>query len=64
MGSQDPDEKKDNEKKEKEEENKDKNSSISNFLPLIEMVTDFYLKNDLINTLGFLSLPEMPPDQA
>jgi hypothetical protein len=62
--SQDLDEKKENEKKEKEEEIKDRNSSNSNFLPLIEMVTDFYLKNELVNTLGFLSLPDMPPDQA
>ncbi len=64
MGSQDPDEKKENEKKGKEEETKDKNSSNSNFLLLIEMVTDFYLKNDLVNTQDFLSLPDMPPDQA
>jgi hypothetical protein len=53
--TQDTDEKK---------EVKDKNSSNTNFLPLIEMVTDFYLKNDLVNTLGFLSLHEMPPDQV
>ena len=57
METQDTDEK-------KEKEVKDKNSSNTNFLPLIEMVTDFYLKNDLVNTLGFLSLHEMPPDQV
>jgi len=60
--TQDSDEKNDNEKK--EEEMKDKNSSNINFLPPKEMITDFYLKNDLANTLGFLSLPEMPPDHV
>ena len=64
IGTQDLDEKKDNEKKEKEEGIKDKNTSNENFLPLIEIVTDFYLKNDLVNTMSFLSLPEMPPDQV
>jgi hypothetical protein len=62
METQETDEKKDNEKK--EEKIKDKNSVNTNFLLSIEMVTDFYLKNDLVNTLGFLSLPEMPPDQV
>ena len=57
METQDTDEK-------KEKEVKDKNSSNTNFLPLIEMGTDFYLKNDFVSTLGFLSLHEMPPDQV
>jgi len=61
--TQEADEKKDYEKKEKEEEAKDKNLSNIKFLPLKEFGTDFYLKNDLVNTLGFLSLPDMPPDQ-
>jgi hypothetical protein len=64
MGTEDSDEKKDNDKKEKEENVKDKISSSAKLLSSTEMVTDFYLKNDLIKTLGFLSLPEMPPDLA
>ncbi len=64
MDTQEADEKKDNEKKEKEEEVKDKGLSNIKLLPLIENVPDFYLKNDLVKTLGFLSLPEMPPDQG
>lgn len=64
MDTQDANEKNDNDKKEKEEEIKDKVSSNTKFLPLIEIVTDFYLKNDLVKTLGFLSLPEMPPEQV
>ncbi len=64
MDTQDADEKKDNDKKEKEENGKDKISSAAKLLSSIEMATDFYLQNDLIKTLGFLSLPEMPPDLA
>jgi hypothetical protein len=64
MGAEDSDEKKDNDKKEKEEDVKDRSSSVIKFISSIETVTDFCLKNDLIETLGFLSLPEMPPDQA
>jgi hypothetical protein len=64
MGAEDSDEKKDNDKKEKEEDVKDRGSSAIKFISSIETVTDFCLKNDLIETLGFLSLPEMPPDQA
>lgn len=64
LGSQDSDEKKENEKKEKEEKIKDRNSLNTNFLPLIERGIGFYLKNDFVNTLVFLSLPEMPPDQV
>jgi predicted lipid-binding transport protein (Tim44 family) len=64
METQETDEKKDNDKKEKEEETKDKSLSNIKFFSLIEIVTDFHLKNDLENTLGFLSLPEMPPDQV
>jgi hypothetical protein len=64
MGTEDSDEKKDNDKKEKEENVKDKISSSAKLLSSTEMATDFYLKNDLIKTLGFLSLPEMPPDLA
>jgi hypothetical protein len=64
METQEADEKKDNDKKEKEEESKDKSSLNIKMLPVIEIVTDFYLKNDFVKTLGFLLLPEMPPDQA
>jgi hypothetical protein len=64
METQEADEKKDTDKKEKEEEIKDKSSSNIKLLSLIEIFTDFYLKNDLVNTLGFLSLPDMPPDQV
>ncbi len=64
METQEADEKKDNDKKEKEEEAKDKISSNIKFLSLIEIVTDFYLKNDLIKTLSFLSFHERPPDQV
>lgn len=64
MDTKEADEKKDNDKKEKGEDGKDKVSSNIKTLPLIEIATDFYLKNDLVNTLGFLSLPEMPPDQV
>jgi hypothetical protein len=64
MDTKEADEKKDNDKKEKGEDGKDKVPSNIKILPLIEIATDFYLKNDLVNTLGFLSLPEMPPDQV
>ena len=64
MDAQEADENKDNDKKEKEGAAKDKCLSTIKFLSLIEIGTDFYLKNDLVKNLGFLSLPEMPPDQA
>ncbi|MBL0131074.1 MAG: hypothetical protein IPP43_08030 [Chitinophagaceae bacterium] len=63
MDTQEADEKK-TMRKRKEEEVKDKGLSNIKLLPLIENVPDFYLKNDLVKTLGFLSLPEMPPDQG
>lgn len=64
MDTQEADEKKDNDKKEKEDEAKDKFASGIKLFSLIEIVTDFYQKNDLIKTLSFFSFPEMPPDQA
>jgi len=64
MDTQEADEKKDNDKKEKEGEAKDKFLLNIKLLSLIEIGTDFYLKNDLVKSLDFLSLPEMPPDQA
>lgn len=64
METQDADEKKDNDKKEKEDEAKDKCPSGIKLFALVEIVTYFYQKNHFIKTLSFLSLPEMPPDQA
>jgi hypothetical protein len=64
MDTQGTDEKKDNDKKEKEGEAKDKWLSSIKLPSLLEIGTDFFLKNDLVKSLDFLSLPEMPPDRA
>lgn len=64
MDPQEADEKKETDKKEKDGEAKEKCLSAIKSLIVIEIGTDFYLKNDLVKTPGFLSLPEMPPDQA
>ena len=64
MDAQEADEKKDTDKKEKEAESIEKSLPAIKSLIIIEIGTDFYLKNDLGKTPGFLTLPEMPPDQA
>jgi len=64
MDTQETDEKKDNDKKENEGKALDKWFSNIKLLSLIEIGTDFYLKNDFVKSLDFLSLPEIPPDQA
>jgi hypothetical protein len=64
MNCDESDEKKDGDKKEKEEDVKDKITSSLKLFSLSTIIRDFHLQDDCIKTLGYLSLPEIPPDQV
>ncbi len=59
----DSEDKKEEEKKEKEE-NKDKISSLSFTVLLVTVSENTFLRNQFFKNSTFLSLPEIPPDQA
>mgnify|MGYP006352158815 FL=1 len=48
----------------REEDAKDNNAFAIKFLPAIDSVTAYRHINHLIKTQEFLSLPDIPPDQA
>jgi hypothetical protein len=62
MEGEETDEKKDNEKN--ESETKDKRLSNIKYLSSIQVCSDFCLSREPENTPGFLSMPDMPPDQV